>query len=54
MKQNLIETHCSSRAKLDKLAIKLSINNIGPRSEVFARILTKSYREIKQAIDELA
>jgi len=53
MKNNLIKQYCTTRSKIDDLALTLKLSCIGSRESVLNRIRTASYKDLKDAISKL-
>jgi len=47
MKQNLIIQICTSRKRIDQLAINLGLSKIGSREQVIQKIKEQSFSAIK-------
>lgn len=53
MKHNLIDQYCTTRIRIDKLAIGLGISKVGSRQNVLDRISNEPYSKIKSVISKL-
>ncbi len=53
MKTILIKKHCTTRAKIEKIAKSLNVGLIGSREHLLSEISKKSYSEIKKAINAI-